>query len=137
MLRTLLLYAGLLSSCLLQAAPIERPEIHFESTAEYTAKVIISRDRDAPTACDVEVLITGQDPLSLPLGESVALSIPAGKFNVELTLSPAGYCGSINLISEQSMLIKPGQTRYFQVVVSQDNIFLAPQPGPGQTSSNE
>ncbi|WP_339485789.1 hypothetical protein [Pseudomonas sp. EL_65y_Pfl2_R95] len=136
MRRTLLLCAGLLSSCLSQAAPVQQPEIHFEKVQEYAAKVIISRDRDAPTACDVEILIAGQAPLSLSLGESVELGIPAGKFNVELALSPAGYCGSMNLHSQQSMLVRPGETRHFQVMVSQDNIFLSPLPDPVQASND-
>ncbi|WP_339510420.1 hypothetical protein [Pseudomonas sp. RL_15y_Pfl2_60] len=132
MRRQLLLCAGILSSCLSQAAQVEQPEIHFEAIPEYAAKVVISRDRNAPTACDVEILITGQAPLALAVGESIELNIPAGNFNAELALSPAGYCGSINLRSQQSMLIKPGETRYFQVLIDQDSLFLAPSNGPGQ-----
>lgn len=136
--RQLLLCAGILSSFMCQASQqVERTQIHFEKVPEYAATVIISRDRDAPTACDVELLIPGQAPLALPLGESVELNIPAGNFNVELALSPAGYCGSINLHSRQSMLVKPGATRYFQVRVSQDTIFLSPSAAPGQEPNSQ
>ncbi|MGX5219982.1 hypothetical protein ACVTMO_15255 [Pseudomonas segetis] len=132
----LLLCAGILSSCLSQAAQVEQPEIHFEAIPEYAAKVVISRDRNAPTACDVEILISGQAPLALGVGESIELKIPAGNFNAELALSPAGYCGSINLRSQQSMLIKPGETRYFQVLVDRDSLFLSPSTAPGQAPNS-
>lgn len=132
MRRSLLLCASLLSAAVCHGASLEQPEIHFESIPEYAAKVVISRDRNAPTACDVEVSLSGQEPFSLALGESVSRGISAGNLNIELALSPAGYCGSLNLSSQQSMLVKPGATRYFQVMVSQDSIFLAPQAAPNQ-----
>ncbi|MBQ56919.1 MAG: hypothetical protein CMK72_18755 [Pseudomonadaceae bacterium] len=91
------------------------------------AHVVFSRDRNAPTACDVAILVGGLHGAELGIGESVTLNIEAGEQNILMMTSPAGYCGNLNLRNSQSLIIAPGETRYFQIKVTNDSIFIAPE----------
>lgn len=92
-----------------------------------TARVTFSRDRNAPTACDVAILVSGQQGAELALGESISFDVPAGESTVQMMLSPAGYCGALDLRNSQSILINAGETRQFEIRVTPDSIFIAPE----------
>jgi len=98
------------------------------SSAEGEARLIISRDRNAPNACDVELRLGEQWITRVPLGESVTLHVPAGEQSLYLSIEPGGYCADITLGNSQSIILEPGTTRYFQLVYNDDALFLAPQP---------
>lgn len=91
------------------------------------ARLIISRDRTAPNACDVELSLGAQLVAQLPVGESVTLQVPAGELTLGVALSRAGYCAEIDLVSNQSILISAGETRRYQVMLSDEALFLAPR----------
>ncbi|UQY35412.1 hypothetical protein K8U54_02610 [Pseudomonas fulva] len=91
------------------------------------AKLIVSRDRNAPNACDLQVRIDEQLVVALPAGESVTLDVPSGERTVVLTPSREGFCAEIDLLSSQSILLQPGEVRRYQAVYEEQKLFLAPQ----------
>lgn len=107
------------------ARPAEVPQL-LQSPDEL-ARLVISRDRDAPNACNVEVRLGEQVLVPVPLGESITLELPPGEHSVLLSIEPGGYCADIALSNSQSILIEPASTRYFQLVYQDDALFLAPQ----------
>lgn len=106
--------------------PIPNPPQHVLSSS-IPARLIISRDKDAPNACDVALQVDEQLNARVPLGETLELQVPAGEVGLLLQLEPTGYCAQIPLQNAQSILIQPGETRYFQLVYRNDALFLAPQ----------
>lgn len=91
------------------------------------AKLIVSRDRNAPNACDLQLRIDEQLVVALPAGESVTLDVPSGERTVVLTPSREGFCAEIDLLSSQSILLQPGEVRRYQAVYEEQKLFLAPQ----------
>lgn len=91
------------------------------------AKLIVSRDRNAPNACDLQLRIDEQLVVALPAGESVTLDVPSGERTVVLTPSREGFCAEIGLLSSQSILLQPGEVRRYQAVYEEQKLFLAPQ----------
>ncbi|TWE09714.1 hypothetical protein FB481_102243 [Pseudomonas sp. AG1028] len=92
------------------------------------AKLIISRDRSAPNACDLQLRVDGQVVVTLPAGESVTLDVPSGERTLVVTPSREGFCAQIDLASSQSTLLQPGEVRRYQAVYEEQKLFLAPQP---------
>ncbi len=92
------------------------------------AKLIISRDRSAPNACDLQLRVDQQLVVALPAGESVTLDVPSGERTLVLTPSREGFCAEIDLASNQSILLQPGEVRRYQAVYEEQKLFLAPQP---------
>ncbi|MDQ7984428.1 hypothetical protein QYS36_05695 [Pseudomonas sp. G34] len=92
------------------------------------AKLIVSRDRNAPNACDLQLRVDEQLVVALPAGESVTLDVPSGERTVVLTPSREGFCAEIGLVSSQSILLQPGEARRYQAVYEEQKLFLAPQP---------
>lgn len=107
------------------ALPVETPTL--QPNPDEMARLVISRDRDAPTACNVEVRLGEQVQVPVPLGESITLELPPGEHSVLLNIEPGGYCADIPLSNSQSILIEPASTRYYQLVYQDDALFLAPQ----------
>ena len=91
------------------------------------ARLIVSRDRNAPNACDLQLSIDNQVIAPLPLGESVTLDVPSGERQVILAPSKEGLCANIPLVSSQSLLLQPGETRRYQAIYEANRLFLAPQ----------
>ena len=91
-----------------------------------SARLLLSRDANAPTACDVEVLLGERQIVTLALDSQTELELPPGEYATQLRLSRAGYCGDLNLSSDQSVLINPGERRHLQVIYREDALFLAP-----------
>lgn len=92
-----------------------------------SARLTLSRDRDAPNACDIELSIDEQLLVSLPVGESVTVDVPSGELTLVLRPARAAYCGQLNQLSSQSLLLQPGENRRYQVKFSSDSLFLAPE----------
>ena len=126
-MRTILLSACLLalSSPLLTAQAQAPVDVAVDPDAG--ARLIVSRDRNAPTACDLQLSIDNQVIAPLPLGQSVTLEIPSGERQVILAPSKEGLCADIPLISSQSLLLRPGETRRYQAIYENDKLYLAPQ----------
>ncbi|AEF23045.1 MULTISPECIES: hypothetical protein [Pseudomonas] len=93
-----------------------------------TAKLIVSRDLNAPNACDLQLRVDEQVVVALPAGESVTLDVPSGERTVVVTPSREGFCAGIDLVSSQSILLQPGEVRRYQAVYEEQKLFLAPQP---------
>lgn len=121
-----------LSCCLLIAATCsaasEPPSIPLaqDPVPAQSARLLLSRDANAPTACDVEVLLGERQIVTLALDSHTELELPPGEYATQLRLSRAGYCGDLNLSSDQSVLINPGERRHLQVIYRDDALFLAP-----------
>ena len=59
-------------------------------------------------------------------GEQTSLDLPSGELSIAVALSPDGYCGGRGPEVAQSVLLRPGETRQFAVVVEPEQVFLAP-----------
>ena len=99
-----------------------------ENPSEELAQLIIGRDSKVPKTCDVQLLLEEETVAQLPAGESISLDIPAGTHYLRARLSAAGDCNAVGLASGQSILLEPGETRLYQVMLDNDALFLAPQP---------
>lgn len=124
LLASLLLGVGSLPG---QAETTLPAEPHPGMGVDGEARLIISRDRNAPNACDVEVRLGEQWVTQVPLGESISLHVPAGEQSLSLSIEPGGYCADITLSNSQSIILEPGTTRHYQLVYNEDALFLAPQ----------
>lgn len=92
-----------------------------------SARLIVSRDRNAPNACDLQLRVDEQLVVPIPAGESVTLDLPSGERSVVLTPSRDGFCAEIDLVSSQSILLQPGEVRRYQAIYEEQKLFLAPQ----------
>lgn len=97
-----------------------------DPVAEAPARLIFSRDNNAPNACDVELYVNQQVVARLGPGEQTSLDLPSGELSIAAALSPDGYCGGRGPEVAQSVLLRPGETRQFAVVVEPEQVFLAP-----------
>lgn len=117
----------LLLSCLCFGFALSHAEPATQAPSAKMAQLIIGRDSKVPKACDVELLLEKNAVAQLPVGESVSLELPAGTHYLRAKLSAAGKCNAIGLASGQSILLEPGETRQYQVMLDNDALFLAPQ----------
>ncbi|MDF2073414.1 hypothetical protein [Ectopseudomonas mendocina] len=97
-----------------------------DPVAEAPARLIFSRDNNAPNACDVELYVNQQVVARLGPSEQTSLDLPSGELSIAVALSPDGYCGGRGPEVAQSVLLRPGETRQFAVVVEPEQVFLAP-----------
>lgn len=91
------------------------------------ARLIISRDSHTPNACDVELYLNEQVVANLGPDQHTSLDVPSGQLSLAVALSPSGYCGGKGPTTAQSILVTPGETRYFDIVVEPDQVFLSPR----------
>ena len=121
-MRTLLLLGCLyLGLGLSHAAPAT------QAPSEKMAQLIIGRDAKVPEGCEVELLLEEKSVAHLPFGESVSLDVPAGTHYLRAKLSAVGNCNADELASGQSILLEPGETMEYQVMLDNDALFLAPK----------
>jgi len=116
-----------LSSGLSQAAPLTPGEAGGPATPRPTARLIIDRDSNVPDACAVELHMEEQRPARLPAGESLKLKVPPGELNLRVKLAQAKQCAGSGLASSRSILIGPGETQHYRVMLGDEALFLAPQ----------
>ncbi|MHA6494489.1 hypothetical protein ACX0MV_14730 [Pseudomonas borbori] len=91
------------------------------------AQLVIGRDAKVPDTCSVELSLEEKPVAELPAGESVKLDVPAGTHYLRAKLAPAEDCNAVGLASGQSILLAPGETREYQLMLDNDALFLAPQ----------
>lgn len=91
------------------------------------ARLIISRDSNAPNACDVELYLNEQVVTTLGPDQQTSLDVPSGQLSLAVAMSPSGYCGGTGPTAAQSILVTPGETRHFDIVVEPDQVFLSPR----------
>lgn len=97
-----------------------------DPVADAPARLIFSRDKDAPNACAVELYIDQQVVAKLGPGERTSLDLPSGELSLAVAMSADGYCGGNGPDTAQSVLLRPGETRQFAVKVEPEQVFLAP-----------
>lgn len=97
-----------------------------DPVADAPARLIFSRDNNAPNACDVELYVNQQVVAKLGPGKHTSLDLPSGELSVAVAMSPDGYCASRGPDVEQSIILRPGETRQFDVMVEPGQVFLAP-----------
>lgn len=97
-----------------------------DPVADAPARLIVSRDSNAPNACDVELYVNQQVVAKLGPGEHTSLDLPSGELSVAVAMSPDGYCGGRGPDVAQSVILRPGETRQFAVTVEAEQVFLAP-----------
>ncbi|WP_339412049.1 hypothetical protein [Pseudomonas sp. EA_35y_Pfl2_R5] len=125
-MRTLLLLGCLyLSLGLSHAEPATQEPA--ADTAAKMAQLIIGRDEKVPETCDVELQLEEKTVAQLQVGDSISLDIPAGTHYLRAKLITAGGCTPDDLASGQSILLEPGESRQYQVMLDNDALFLAPQ----------
>ncbi|VXC37698.1 conserved exported hypothetical protein [Pseudomonas sp. 8Z] len=95
--------------------------------ADAPARLIINRDGNAPTACDVELYLNEQVVATLAPNQHTSLDVPSGQMSLAVAISPSGYCGGTGPTVAQSIIVAPGETRQFDVVVKPEQIFLSPR----------
>ncbi|MGP0174463.1 hypothetical protein ACSVIJ_21640 [Pseudomonas sp. NCHU5208] len=98
-----------------------------DPVADAPARLIVSRDEQAPNACDVELYVNQQVVATLGPGQRTSLDLPSGEQSLAVAISPEGYCGGTGPQTTQSILLTPGETRQFDVKVEPDQVFLAPR----------
>ena len=89
-------------------------------------RLIFSRDSNAPNACNVDLYVNREVAASLGPGERTALDLPSGQVSLAVAISSAGYCGGQGPGAAQSVLLGPGETRQFAIIVKPGAAFLAP-----------
>ncbi|MGG2400006.1 hypothetical protein ACJRW5_24010 [Pseudomonas sp. SH1-B] len=94
--------------------------------ADAPARLFVSRDNNAPNACDVELYVNQQVVAKLGRDENTSLDIPSGELSLAVAMSPDGYCGGQGPEAAQSILLRPGEIRQFAIVVEEKQVFLAP-----------
>ena len=97
-----------------------------DPVADAPARLIFNRDNNAPNACDVELYVNQQVVAKLAPGEQTSLDLPNGELSVAVAMSPDGYCGGRGPDVAQSIILRPGETRQFAVMVEPEQVFLAP-----------
>ncbi|MFI8735986.1 hypothetical protein JWV26_20360 [Ectopseudomonas toyotomiensis] len=97
-----------------------------DPVADAPARLIFSRDNNAPNACDVELYVNQQVVAKLAPGEQTSLDLPNGELSVAVAMAPDGYCGGRGPDVAQSVILRPGETRQFAVMVEPEQVFLAP-----------
>jgi hypothetical protein len=97
-----------------------------EPAAGEPGRLIFSRDSNAPNACDVELYVNREVAATLGPGERTALDLPSGQVSLAVAISSAGYCGGQGPGPAQSVLLGPGETRQFAIMVEPGQVFLAP-----------
>lgn len=97
-----------------------------DPVADAPARLIFSRDNNAPNACDVELYVNQQVVAKLGPGDHTSLDLPNGELSVAVAMSPDGYCGGRGPDVAQSVILRPGETRHFAVMVEPEQVFLAP-----------
>ncbi|MFG0379599.1 hypothetical protein ACF8C6_01350 [Pseudomonas sp. zbq_18] len=127
MLRPLLI-ALMLVSTAIQAGPPPRGVHHVPKNpaSESPSRLIFTRDSNAPNACDVELYVNQQVVGTLGPGKSTSLDLPNGPFSIAVAISNQGYCGGQGPGPAQSVLLAPGETRQFAVIVKPGEVFIAP-----------
>ena len=98
-----------------------------DPVADAPARLIFSRDNNAPNACDVELYVNQQVVAKLGPGDHTSLDLPNGELSVAVAMSPDGYCGGRGPDVAQSVILRPGETRHFAIMVEPEQVFLAPQ----------
>ncbi len=126
--RFALLALSLLFATTLTAETLPRGILHAPDNPApgSPGRLIFTRDNNAPNACDVELYINQHVLASLGPGQSTSLDLPSGPLNVAVALSPAGYCAGQGPGPAQSIILAPGETRQFAVIVKPGQVFLAP-----------
>ena len=109
-----------------EAAPRGIAPMPADPVADAPARLIASRDNNAPNACDVELYINQQVVAKLGPGEHTSLDLPSGELSVAVAMSPDGYCGGRGPDVAQSVILRPGETRQFAITVEAEQVFLAP-----------
>ncbi|MDU9407540.1 MULTISPECIES: hypothetical protein [Pseudomonas] len=97
-----------------------------DPVADAPARLIFSRDNNAPNACDVELYVNQQVVAKLGPGDHTSLDLPSGELSVAVAMSPDGYCGGRGPDVAQSVILRPGETRNFAIMVEPEQVFLAP-----------
>lgn len=97
-----------------------------DPVADAPARLILSRDMNAPNACDVEIYVNRLVVAKLGPGEHTSLDLPSGEVSVAVAMSPDGYCGGLGPDVAQSVILQPGETRQLAVMVEAEQVFLAP-----------
>ncbi|HSX72353.1 MAG TPA: hypothetical protein VLF16_15580 [Pseudomonas sp.] len=123
------LLALCLMSALAQAADTLPPGVHVqppEPAPGEPGRLILSRDNNAPNACDVELYVNREVAATLGPGGRAALDLPSGELSLAVAISSAGYCGGRGPGPSQSVLLGPGETRQFAIMVEPGQVFLAP-----------
>ncbi|WP_068830104.1 hypothetical protein [Pseudomonas sp. BMS12] len=125
--RPLLLALCLIGSTAL-AGPLPRGVHHVPKNPalDSPSRLIFTRDNNAPNACDVELYVNQQVMATLGPGKSASLDLPNGPFSIAVAISPKGYCGGQGPGPSQSVLLAPGETRQFAVIVKPGQAFIAP-----------
>lgn len=108
------------------ALPDSIEQMPADPVADAPARLIFSRDNNAPNACDVELYLNQQVVAKLGPGEHSSLELPSGELSIAVAISPDGYCGGHGPDVTQSVLLRPGETRQFAVMVEPQQVFLAP-----------
>lgn len=98
-----------------------------DPVADAPARLIFGRDNNAPNACDVELYVNQQVVAKLGPGDHTSLDLPSGELSVAVAMSPDGYCGGRGPDVAQSVILRPGETRHFAIMVEPEQVFLAPQ----------
>lgn len=89
-------------------------------------ELLVSRDENAPNACDIDLYVQNELVAQIAPGQSVSIPVPAGEVALRVAQNGSGYCAGQFTGSRQSAIIQPGEVRHLRIVQNQHEVFLAP-----------
>ncbi|MDH4869914.1 hypothetical protein [Pseudomonas sp. BN515] len=93
---------------------------------EAFGELLISRDENAPNACDIELYVQNELVARVAPGQSVSIPVPAGEVSLRVAQHGSGYCAGRFAGNPQSAIIEPGEVRHLRIVQDEHEVFLAP-----------
>ena len=97
-----------------------------QSVPEAFGELLISRDVNAPNACDIELYVQNELVARVAPGQSVSIPVPAGEVSLRVAQHGSGYCAGRFAGNPQSAIIEPGEVRHLRIVQDEHEVFLAP-----------
>ncbi|WP_052659256.1 hypothetical protein [Pseudomonas sp. LFM046] len=97
-----------------------------QPSPEAFGELLVSRDENAPNACDIDLYVQNELVAQIAPGQSVSIPVPAGEVALRVAQNGNGYCDGDEAGSFQSAIIQPGEVRHLRIVQNQREVFLAP-----------
>ena len=89
-------------------------------------ELLISRDVNAPDACDIELYVQNELVARVAPGQSVSIPVPAGEVSLRVAQHGSIHCAGQFVGTSQSAIIEPGEVGHLRIVQDEHEVFLAP-----------
>ncbi|MFC5695082.1 hypothetical protein ACFPU0_05845 [Pseudomonas sp. GCM10022186] len=89
-------------------------------------ELLVSRDENAPNACDIDLYVQDELVAQIAPGQSVSIPVLAGEVTLRVSPKGSGHCTDQPDSGAQSAIIQPGEIRHLRIVQNEGEVFLAP-----------